>query len=183
MAGSTKVFYEIHGFDAMEKALKELRAKMGGKEGNITAQSLWTATLPVVRQAQANAPIGKSGAYSQIRRTKSGYKKVADMGTLRKSIVRKRHPNPSGWSELVGVGVFIPKGTTRENPLGAWYAHFVEFGTRNPNYPKQPFLRPALESTRAQFIQVFGNQMGKRIEKEGRRIGQKYDYGSRRTKV
>lgn len=31
------------------------------------------------------------------------------------------------------------------------YASFVEFGTSKPSYPKQPFLRPAVDKIKAKY--------------------------------
>jgi len=175
---SVKVYYEIHGFKELESALKDLRKEMGGKEGNITAKAMMKAAYPVWREAQARAPVSKadSGAFTSIRFNRGGGYKIMgpgkdQPGNLRKSIKRKRLPNPRYLSEIVGIGV--EQGGTRANPTGAYYGKFVEFGT--VNMPAQPFLRPALEANRAVFIQVFGNELGKGITREGAKIGKKYE--------
>lgn len=36
------------------------------------------------------------------------------------------------------------------------YAKYVEFGTSNPKYPIQPYLRPALETERVNIEREFG---------------------------
>ena len=71
-----KVLYDVQGGDALEKALKDLRKEMQGKEGNLVAKALMKAAYPVWRDAQSNAPVSKVGAYTQIRRTKKGYKNI-----------------------------------------------------------------------------------------------------------
>jgi len=183
---SVKVAYEITGFKELELALKDLRKEMQGGEGNITAKALMKASYPVWREAQARAPVSGGGAHTPVKQLKSGrfvpdWQAIkSEPGTLRKSIKRKRLRNPRGWSEVVGIGV--ESGGTRANPIGAYYGLFQEFGTRH--IPAQPFLRPALESNRAVFIRVFGQELGRHIEREGRKIGKKYpNYGDRRTKV
>lgn len=172
---SVKVYYEIHGFKEMESALKDLRKEMGGKEGNLVAKAMMKGAYPVWREAQARAPSSEDGGkYTPVKQLKSGKWKQdwkALSGNLRKSIKRKRLPNPRYLSEIVGIGV--EQGGTRENPTGAYYGKFVEFGT--VKMAAQPFLRPALESNRAVFIQVFGDELGRGIAREGAKIGKKYE--------
>ena len=183
---SVKVYYEIHGFKELESALKDLRKEMGGKEGNITAKAMMKAAYPVWREAQARAPVSKkdTGAFTRLSFGRGGRKIMGPSkdqpGNLRKSIKRKRLKNPRFLSEIVGIGVM--QGGSRENPIGAYYGKFVEFGTSK--MVAQPFLRPALEANRALFIQVFGTELGNGITRAAAKINRKYpNYGDRRTKV
>lgn len=187
---SVKLLYDVQGGDALEKALKDLRAEMHGDEGNLVAKALMKAAYPVWRDAQTRAPTSdpEMGAYTPIKYLKSGkakadYQRIKhEPGTLRKSIKRQRHSNPRHLSEIVGIGVFVPKGTTRKNDLGPWYAHFVEFGTRL--WEGKPFLRPALEANNVRVIREYSQSLGKGIEKAAEKASKKYsNYGDRRTKV
>lgn len=62
-----------------------------------------------------------------------------DTGRLKGSI----GTNQAG--DIIEVGAGVREGSEIE------YAHFVEFGTSNPNYPAQPYLQPAVEAVRAKY--------------------------------
>ena len=60
-----------------------------------------------------------------------------DTGRLRESITTVK-----GRQESTVENSVYHVGTKKKT---AWYAHIVEEGTSNPNYPAQAFLRPAME--------------------------------------
>ena len=173
---SVRILYDIAGGKELEKALKDLRAKMHGDEGNLVAKALMKAAHPVWREAQARAPVsaGDVGAFTPLNFSRGGAKIVGTRfkdqpGRLRKAIKRKRHPNPRYLNELVGIGG--ESGGTRDDPTGAYYGHFVEFGTVKMG--AQPFLRPAIESNRFLVTRIYGTDLGRGIEREGNKIGQR----------
>ena len=173
-------------FTALDKALREIREDLQGKDENHVAKALMKAAYPVWREAQARAPISKKdvGAFTKVGFGREGVKIYGpdkhQPGLLRRSIKRLKHPNPQKWSELVGIGVFLPKRGTRDDT--AYYAPFVEFGTVRQK--AQPFLRPAIENNKGTVVDIFGRDLGQRIERVGKKVGKKYlNYGDRRTKV
>ena len=174
---TVRLLYDITGLDELNKALKEISREVGAEgETKMVSKALFNAAYPVWREAQARAPVRGGGGFTPVKQLKSG-RFVADWqaikdepGTLRKSIKRQRHRNPDYLTAIVGVGV--SQGGTRDNPIGAYYGHFVEFGTVNQD--AQPFLRPAIENNRLKVVKTYSLQMGKAIEKEGARIGRKY---------
>lgn len=59
-----------------------------------------------------------------------------DTGHLRDSIVVEELPPSEN-------GVFVMAGA---GEYDVNYANFVEFGNNNPNYPIQPYMRPAIDN-------------------------------------
>jgi len=174
---TVRLLYDITGLDELNKALKEISREVGAEgETKMVSKALFNAAYPVWREAQARAPVSDKdeGAFTSIRFQRAGVKIMGpgkdQPGILRKSIKRQRHRNPDYLTAIVGVGV--SQGGTRDNPIGAYYGHFVEFGTVNQD--AQPFLRPAIENNRLKVVKTYSLQMGKAIEKEGARIGRKY---------
>lgn len=73
-----------------------------------------------------------------------------DTGNLKGSITRTVRPNK----------LEAEVGTNVE------YAPYVEFGLRNnPNYPKQPYLRPALNNNKRKIQDIFSKEGEKAIDK------------------
>lgn len=142
-----KMSMQVVGLKELEQALKELPKELSGKKGGPVKTALMAAALPVLRSAQANA----------AKRT----------GRLRGAIKRQRHPNPKFLNEIVGVGV--DPGTSREDARGAWYGHFIEFGT--VKNPPRPFLRPALEANRKNSVLIYRKRLAIGIEKIAKQVG------------
>ncbi|RDE10346.1 HK97-gp10 family putative phage morphogenesis protein [Pelagibacterium lacus] len=88
-----------------------------------------------------------------------------DDGDLRDSIVVTP---PGGTTPLHGTGGsrHVPEGavavTAGNN--GVRYGHLVEFGTRNENYPAQPFFYPGLRMTRTRNQRRIRRALGKAIK-------------------
>ena len=72
-----------------------------------------------------------------------------DKGVLRDSIVKQVDP----------VSLSATAGTNME------YAPYVEFGLKsNPNYPIQPYLRPALKDNKANIKKICIKELGKTVD-------------------
>ncbi len=69
-----------------------------------------------------------------------------DTGHLRDSITVEELPEDQS-----GIMVFAGAGEYDVN-----YACFVEFGTSNPNYPIQPYMRPAIDRKQEDMAKVIG---------------------------
>lgn len=90
-----------------------------------------------------------------------------DRGRLRRAIAVRRNPimRDHALSEVV-----IRRGKNVPNYLDAYYWHFVEFGTSDPNRPADPFIRPAVRKInatigsrlRSGFVRRFERRFGKR---------------------
>lgn len=152
-----KVQWEVTGLLELDRALRQVREAMGGKEGNITHLALRDAAKPVIA--------------SQLTATRR-HKKT---GRLNRAIKGVRHSRPKVWSELYGVGVHNMgkrpyKGQTDEGLL-PWYAALVEYGGRNNAGPLRGFMRRSLESNRDEVVALFKESAGRRIEQKAKKIG------------
>jgi hypothetical protein len=152
------VNFEVHGLREMEKALKDLRVEMGGKEGNIVATSLRNAGKDTI-------------LFSMISQAARHQK----TGRLIRALKIIRHPRPSGWSELYGIGVHKtgkrPAKGEADNGLLPWYAAIVEYGGKGKSGPLKGFMREAAESNKEAFVAKFRAEAGQRIEKAAKKIG------------
>jgi HK97 gp10 family phage protein len=146
----------VKGLKELQAMLDTLPAKM---EANIMRSALRAGANVVKNEAQANVPV--------------------DTGTLRKGLK---------------VSTRLKRGrvtaSVRATGKHGWLAHFLEFGTaahvikakpgkmlvfaggayRAVNHPgirPRPFLRPALDSKSSAALVAVGNQIKKRLTKQG----------------
>lgn len=155
-----EVSFKIDGIRELGHALKQLPPAVIGKKGGPLKSAMMTAMLPVLRDAQAKAPVSMGHMIKG---------EFVPGGRLKRAIKRRRHTNPIKYDEIVGVGVF--SGRSRSDLLGAYYAPFVEFGT--VKQPPQPFMRPAMEKNRQLIIKKFRTRLAQIIFKEAAKIGAK----------
>lgn len=106
------------------------------------------AAAPARFRAEARAAMRKTGA--DIQGTAQNLAPV-DTGALRNSIT-------SDYTETAQT-LRIEIGPTVN------YGAFVERGTSNPNYPKQPYLRPAVERHEPGLLAAFA-QLAERALRE-----------------
>lgn len=141
---------QINGLDELDDKLKELSAKTQRKtlEG-----ALMKAALPIMKAAKKNA--NKSEAAHQLKYN-DGQTFTIQPGTLRKSIGRQRMKK----SKLPSVTVRVKKSRGKPYP---YYWHFVERG--NSRMAATPYLRPAFEQNVEIAIQLFTEELRKRIDK------------------
>ena len=144
----------------MSKALEQLPKEIVGAGARGPAAKALRKTLKPVRDAaERHAPYGNI-SWSD------------DPGRLKRNImlVRNKQPGKFGLSELYTVKPRSNRKRDRDDPNNAWYWHFVEFGTSNPNYTRQPYLRPAWDENKGRLIPNFSQEMGKEIERIGKRM-------------
>ena len=98
--------------------------------------ALMKAALPIMKDAKKRAP--------------------KDEGDLRKAIGRQRIKK----ADLPSVTVKVKR--SRKNPY-PFYWHFIEYGTSR--MAATPFLRPAFEQNVELAIQLFSEELAKRIDK------------------
>ncbi len=150
---------KLKGFAELEKALNELPEKI---ERNIVRSALRQAAKVIEAEAKRQVPVRS--------------------GKLRDSIrvsVKLKNGKP--------VATVTAGGNKRGQPF---YAHFVEFGAAahvikakrgkalaigggtvervdHPGVRKKPFMRPALDGAARAAVQAFGEQVRRRLTKEG----------------
>lgn len=131
-------FLKVDGLDGLEKMLEGVMPR--------EARNLNRATVH---------------ALAGIVRDDARRKAPKDDGTLRKAIksVRRkpRHPDKP-FSD-----VRVTRG--RDAKHDAYYWRFVELGTKDNDYPRQPFIAPAVETMRGQVQGVYREEFRKKYEK------------------
>lgn len=141
---------KITGLNETVAALKRLPTELSGKNGGPVRSALFQSAKLMRDSAVQHAP--------------------ADTGNLKQNIiaVRDRNPRASGVSERYIVTVRRGKrqgrsvfSSQRRQSRGAYYAHFVEFGTEKQE--AQPFLRPAFEENKNPAVTVFADTFRKRV--------------------
>ena len=144
------VEFEVLGVSELDNALAELTLSTQKKtlEG-----ALMKAALPIMKAAKKNA--NKSEAAHQLKYN-DGQTFTIQPGTLRKSIGRQRMKK----SKLPSVTVRVKKSRGKPYP---YYWHFVERG--NSRMAATPYLRPAFEQNVEIAIQLFTEELRKRIDK------------------
>jgi HK97 gp10 family phage protein len=137
---------KVRGLAEIQRALEEL----GTQAANRVARSaLNRAATPVVRRAKELAPTpGDSGdPYAT--------------GGLKKAITKRLKRQRRG-SDKQAVVIGLEKPRSR-------IAHFLEFGV--PGHQRaEPYLRPALDETHGQVLQVMQDAMRAGIEREIRKL-------------
>ena len=128
----------------IQDAIKTLRKLPAAMRGEARKSILKKAAIPLQNAAVAAAPRSKK----PHRRKKGGLSIVYFPGNLKGSIQILNFRK----SQDVFVGAKISKKSQsaaaygRGRRVDGYYAHMVEFGTRN--YTARPFMRPAADATR-----------------------------------
>jgi HK97 gp10 family phage protein len=142
----------IKGLDALNKFLQELPVKV---EKNIMRSALRAGAKVIQAQAIANVPVksgelrdsikigtrARGGRVTASVRTKLFYARYVEFGTAAHNIAAK-----SGWLSFGGI-----------------FAKSVQ----HPGAKRHPFLRPALDATASAAVIAVGEQVKKRLTKEG----------------
>lgn len=127
----------IQGLKELNVALKNIGDEVGKKaEKSISMKALRAGGKPILEEARRLAPQGRKGR-------------------LRRSLAIK---NSKGRLE---VQIGARRGKSREDRMGAWYAHMVEFGTINMS--ARPFLRPAVDRKSKEAVKELGSTLFKLI--------------------
>jgi HK97 gp10 family phage protein len=87
-----------------------------------------------------------------------------ERGRLKKAIKsRRRKSRP----QTPIAEVYVNRGTSRDDPKGAWYWHFVEYGTQpsdyGPGQPEQPYIRPAKVEFHRDKNRIVSEQFTKKL--------------------
>lgn len=151
MAGTD---FKITGEKELLKFLKVLPEQL---QRRVTRQALMASAKPIIKRAKANL--------SKHKRT----------GTLKKSVKAVS----AGSKIFGGVGsgkeVTVLVGAIKANGVDfsrdGFYGRFLENGTSKQ--PARPWMRPALDSGRAEQQKILAKEFGRRTLKEVKRLARK----------
>lgn len=137
----------VEGMKELSLKLSKLQRNAGGK---ILRSAAMSATLPVLRAAQANVPKG-----TEAHKTYKG--RLVGPGFASRNVRRRSRLSKDK------TRVFVSIGVSKE----AFYtALFLELGTRY--IQKKPWLRPALRDNQKEVVKRFSAIMKKKIEQTAR---------------
>lgn len=141
---------EIKGAKELSRKLSALGAAAGGKA---LRSALMSAALPVLREAQARAPVSDR---DYLKKTYKG--RYVAPGFLKRNIARKSilYKNKQTAKVLIG-----PK------PEAFYGTQFIELGTST--IPKQPWLEPAFRSQKNAAVRRLSERLKSLIEKAARK--------------
>jgi len=130
----------------LERKLKALADDVEGKKivsknGGPLRQALFQAAKVVEEEAEQQAP--------------------KDTGRLERAIGKERVRKPEQIPATEAFFVRPRKGKKRDDERGAYYWHFVEFGTRKQ--AAQPFMRKAFALKSRQALDVFTLTLKRKI--------------------
>lgn len=112
-----KVQFKWEGTDDLRQSLENVGLALDDKDKAVKDAIYDGAAVKFVAEARARAP--------------------EKTGRLRNAIYASK-----GSKATRGVLLGVRRGKGRDDPKGAFYAHFVEFGTSK--HSPQPYFRPAL---------------------------------------
>jgi len=135
----------------LERRLRALPKELSGKAGGPVRQALFQAAKIIEKEAESNAPKGETG------RLKRAIRKV------RAKDPQKRPGKPV---EVYKIGV--ARGLTRNDPLGAYYWRFLEFGSKFQ--AAQPFLEPALRDKQEEATNRYAVVLRSKIKLAERKV-------------
>jgi len=113
---------------------------MGRDAANLARGATHKVATVVTKRAKRNAPKSSS--------------------RLRKAIKTKRRRE---WKGMFRSDTIVLRGDSRADPKGAFYWHFVEFGTLHQ--AAQPFIGPAIKETEAEAFTIYENEVVRRTIK------------------
>lgn len=144
-----KVQVKVTGLDGLAAALKALPAEIASKSGGPLRSALRASAQVIRKEAALRAPV--------------------DTGRLQRAVVIQRDRNPGNVTERM---VVRPRaGKSRTDPKGAYYWHFLEFGSERQ--PAQPFIRPAFDAAKDKALTTFKDKLRVGIEKARKRAAAK----------
>lgn|SRR5574343_86603 len=143
---------KIVGLEQTIAALKRLPDALGGKRGGPMRGALFVAASSMKKVVRGNTPVGKGTPLP---------------GLLRNSVYvyRKRRPESGTEHYLVAMRSNRKKGLGRKfgsMTAGAYYWHFVEFGTVKMgarNYMRRAFAAEARNS-----VAIFSKELAKQVD-------------------
>ena len=151
VSARTNVIPLTQQLKTLERRLRALPKELSGKNGGPIRQALFQAAKIVEDEAESRAPRGETG---RLRRA------------IAKERVKDPQTRPGKPVEVYRIGV--AKGLTRYDPLGAYYWHMVEFGTKFQ--AAQPFLGPALRDKQTEAVNRYASVLARKIALAERKV-------------
>lgn len=150
---------KIEGLKEVQKNLKKLE---GAAKGNALRMALRKSAKPIYDAVRAKVPVAESEyvakQYVKTGGVTSKVKGTVSPGRLKKSIRISSRLNRRGKGKTAAT-VSIKAGNA-----DAFYARFVEFGTRYVQ--ARPFMRDAFERYGSRSIKDFSKHLKLAIEKQ-----------------
>ena len=168
---------DIKGLDDVDKALTKLGSEIGEK---VMVGALRDAAKPIEEAMLAKVPVGKfpvlvSNEKNLNRRLKGSDKRVwIAPGELKKRVKIKS----SKAIKKKGLRKGAKKDEVAQVRVGihrAYYAQFVEFGTKYQS--ARPFIRPAINAKSAESIQIYKARIRHRIKLAEKRLARQAKAG------
>lgn len=144
----------ISGLKELQAAIKELPANIAK---NVLRGAVNAGATVIREEAKARAPKSEGPAI----------KGQPMPGTLKRALYQKQIREKSSavlQTFFVGVRQGRSAKKTKKGNLDAWYARFVEFGTRK--MAARPFMRPAFEAKKEAAVQAIKDYLQRRIPDE-----------------
>lgn len=160
---------KLHGLKDITRALDQLpdKYRRAGEKSALTA-----GAKPIRAAARSKAPVRSNSGESG-----ENWKP----GLLKKSIGSKVKKVRGRYNARVGprTGFRIRVGTVQSGPNAGKpiyqdpqrYSHLVEYGTAKT--PAQPFIRPAVESTKGQVVDAMAEGLEKSLTRAVERLRKK----------
>lgn len=158
MAFAVKGDVRIEGADALKSLLKELPQKFTEKE---LVRVLKQAAKPMVKDAKSRAPVGETGMLKKHIKVMKDKKKFARGNAQILFGVTKKAPH-AHLVEFGTIGHFTLIKSKQVLSDGS-----TTFGIVNlhPGTPPRPFLRPAFDKNKDEFVATVGEEAFKIIKK------------------
>lgn len=142
---------KVQGLKELERALLALPREIVGKNGGPLRTALRVPARMMRDEAQDLAP--------------------QQYGRLAGAITVRVDKNPGNVSERLIVKP--RKGSSRDDPRGAWYWFLVEFGSiggKAPDQQPQPYMRPAFDARKDAGLLGFKLSLGRSINAIARKL-------------
>lgn len=142
----------VLGLEQTVRRLKALPRELSGTKGGPIRKAAFEGAGVILREAKSRAPEA-----NQVIERKFG---DIQPGTLKRAIIRRRHPNPRKYdgrprpTEVYRVGADNKK---------AWWWWWIEAGTAK--MPAQPYLRTAAADKFDDALRIFSKHLKLAIDK------------------
>lgn len=128
-------------FDGIDEMMKDLKDMAKLLDSGAVDSALNDAIQPAYKRAKAIAPKNKKGHIG-----KYGKGHMADNIPLLPI-------------EKEGKSRYISYGWEKSDNSNYYYAKFVEWGTSNKNYPKQPFIYKSMKREKKVCLNIFSEKI------------------------
>lgn len=148
----SKEYFDLRGFDELEKALKALGPQVGTKEGQ---KAVMKGARHIAKNIRAAAPVGDADT-SRTYSTATGTVKV-DYGHLKRNIrvQRKRKKGANTVAGILGTGA-------------AFWGKFLEFGTRK--MAARPWFGPAFKQAGPEALNIIKMELKSALDRAARGV-------------